>query len=78
MTDREIMQMALEALKEIHPGNMTPMAEEAWNKAITTLSTRLAEPDPLPPPPECQTEGEKLAYAFGWWKALETKRMNDD
>ncbi len=23
------------------------------------------------PPPECQTEAEKRAYAFGWWKALE-------
>jgi hypothetical protein len=21
------------------------------------------------PPPECQTEAEKTAYAFGWWKA---------
>ena len=25
------------------------------------------------PPPECVTEGEKLAYSFGWWKAMETK-----
>lgn len=23
-------------------------------------------------PPECQTEAEKTAYAFGWWKAMET------
>jgi predicted RNase H-like nuclease (RuvC/YqgF family) len=27
----------------------------------------------LPPPPECQTEEEKRAYAFGWFKALETQ-----
>jgi len=26
------------------------------------------------PPPECQTEEEKRAYAFGWWKAMERKR----
>jgi len=26
------------------------------------------------PPPECQTEAEKRAYAFGWWKALEANR----
>jgi hypothetical protein len=26
------------------------------------------------PPPECQTEAEKTAYAFGWWKAMERKR----
>jgi len=23
------------------------------------------------PPPECQTEAEKKAFAFGWWSALE-------
>jgi len=26
------------------------------------------------PPPECQTEAEKRAYAFGWWKAMEANR----
>ena len=26
------------------------------------------------PPPECKTEAEKTAFAFGWWKALETQR----
>jgi hypothetical protein len=26
------------------------------------------------PPPECETEAEKRAYAFGWWKALEANR----
>jgi hypothetical protein len=26
------------------------------------------------PPPECQTEEEKRAFAFGWWKAMEKKR----
>ena len=30
---------------------------------------------PLPePPPECQTEAEKTAFAFGWFKAMATKR----
>lgn len=29
------------------------------------------------PPPECQTEAEKTAFAFGWWKALEQKRKAD-
>jgi hypothetical protein len=28
------------------------------------------------PPPECQTEAEKRAYAFGWWKAMEYVRQN--
>jgi hypothetical protein len=26
------------------------------------------------PPSECQTEEEKRAFAFGWWKAMERKR----
>ena len=26
------------------------------------------------PPPECQTDAEKTAFAFGWWKALEENR----
>jgi hypothetical protein len=45
MTDREAMKLALEALEDIHPGNMTPMAEEYWGKAITALRQALAEPD---------------------------------
>jgi hypothetical protein len=28
------------------------------------------------PPPECQTEAEKRAYAFGWWKAMEHMKQN--
>jgi hypothetical protein len=27
------------------------------------------------PPPECQTEEEKRAFAFGWWKAWEKKKQ---
>ena len=27
------------------------------------------------PPSECQTDAEKTAFAFGWWKALEHIRM---
>ena len=42
------MQMALEALEQIHPGNLTPMAEEAWNKAITALRQALeTEQEPV-------------------------------
>ena len=37
----EAMKLALEALEEIHPGNMTPLAEEAWKKAITALREAL-------------------------------------
>jgi len=39
-------------------------------------TTPPAQPAPLQePPPECQTEAEKRAYAFGWWKALEANRV---
>jgi len=43
----------------------------AWNAALenTPPAAPLQEP-----PPECQTEAEKRAYAFGWWKALEANR----
>src|SRR5512139_2082778 len=35
--------------------------------------------DNIPPAPvECKTEEEKRAYAYGWWKALETKRLAAD
>ncbi len=40
---RKVMGHALEALEEIHPGNMTPMAEKNWNKAITALREVLGE-----------------------------------
>jgi hypothetical protein len=32
-------------------------------------------PAAQPAPPECQTEAEKTAFAFGWWKALESVRQ---
>lgn len=48
--DEELMQKVLKRLEEIHPGNMTPMAEEAWNEAIAALRERLdAAPKPGEP-----------------------------
>jgi hypothetical protein len=29
---------------------------------------------PPDPPPECKSEAEKTAFAFGWFKALESRR----
>lgn len=34
-----------------------------------------AAPSQPNPSPECQTEAEKVAFAFGWWKAIETMAM---
>ena len=33
-----------------------------------------SQPAPVPPL-ECETEAEKRAFAFGWFKALESERM---
>lgn len=43
------------------------------NTAIQMIDAMLAE-QPAPPP-ECQTEAEKTAYAFGWFKGLESVRQ---
>jgi hypothetical protein len=71
MTKDEALKLALEALKATidvpcyggHP------KQEAAAIAITEA---LAQPAP---PPECKTEAEQTAYAFGWWKALESVRV---
>ena len=40
--------------------------------AITALRQAIEQAQPaIPAPPEAQTDGEKTAYAFGWFKALE-------
>jgi hypothetical protein len=47
----EALKLALDALEGIHPGNMTPMAEEYWNKAITLIKQALAaQPVPVQEP----------------------------
>jgi len=43
---REEAQQVLGYLEEIHPGNMTPMAEINWSKAIETFRARLSAPEP--------------------------------
>jgi hypothetical protein len=44
MTKDKALKQALEALEGIHPGNMTPMAEEYWNKAITAIKQARSAP----------------------------------
>lgn len=48
MSDKQVLKLALEALEEIHVGNMTPMAETNWIKAITAIKEALAEPEQEP------------------------------
>ena len=49
-------------------GGVRKMVDE-----IEQLRAKLAALEIPPPPHECQTEGEKKAFAFGWWKAMEAK-----
>ena len=46
---------------------------EPDHEAIAALRQALEQPA-IPSPPEAKTEGEKLNYAFGWFKALEYVR----
>ena len=39
----EALKLAEKLLDEIHRGNMTPMAEESWNKALAAIREALAE-----------------------------------
>lgn len=39
---------------------------------LVTAQAALAQPVQPTPPYECKTEAEKTAFAFGWWKALES------
>ncbi len=65
MSLREAATRALEAL-EANQANWTEKTA-----AIAALRTALQTP---PPPPEAQTDGEKNAYAYGWWAAMEAVR----
>ena len=54
-TKDEALKQVLEALEEIHPGNMTPMAEKAWITAIEALREAMSQKDePLPSKQECE------------------------
>ena len=43
----------------------------AQGEEIDRLRAALEQPEP---PPEAQTEAEKIAYCAGWWAAMEQKR----
>ena len=45
--------------------------------AAPIMKPEIKDDKPLPPP-EAQTEAEKVAYCAGWWDALEKKRAERD
>jgi hypothetical protein len=73
---RKAAEMALEALDGIHVGNMTPMAEENWNKAITALRKALAQEQTKCPrcgevnPAEIHTCSPQVAQPKRKWVGL--------
>lgn len=85
LIDEATVKLVLEALEHckdviVERGlNGNPEFAERWGltlpldrskEAITALKALAEQPAP---PPECQTEAEKMAFAFGWWKALEAQ-----
>jgi len=60
MLDREYTERLIAALED----NSDPVSIDAAEEFRRLLAS------PEPPPPECKTENEKAAYAFGWWQAL--------
>jgi hypothetical protein len=66
----EALKLALEALEGIHPGNMTPMAEEYWNKAITAIKQALAAQPAVPE--AIVDDSESPQYRAGWNECRET------
>jgi len=71
----EVLEQALEALEEIHAGNMTPMAEEAWNKAITSLRQAIREHAMY----EVQRLGQEIEQEpFAWFRYQQGSRVYYD
>jgi hypothetical protein len=59
----EAMKQALEALEEIHHGNMTPMAETNWNKAITALRQAIEQAEKQEPVAWMSPNKERLEFS---------------
>jgi hypothetical protein len=78
----EVMKQWLEALELMyacyaHPEWISHKQQEEKILAqcvATTMTLRQAIAVYESAPPECQTEAEKKAFAFGWWKAMESQR----
>jgi hypothetical protein len=74
---RAAVLQALEALEELNGWQSLapPLASQAGRQAAINLRAALEQQKP---PPEAQTEAEKIAYCAGWWAAMEQKREQPD
>jgi len=71
MTIREIAATVLDHCYG-RAGVNDDMIDRATRAIEAAERDRLAQPAP---PPECKTEEEKTAFAFGWLKAMEAQRL---
>jgi hypothetical protein len=83
MSDKEVMQMALDALTKPHPGVRTDLSDavvyrEVVKTAIETLRAALAQPEPEPVAWFCKLPDNKISIKIvgkpteGEWKPLYT------
>ena len=68
LTDEQQIAEALRA------HGLTLVKTESGYKVLKLGQITALDNQPTPPS-ECQTDAEKTAFAFGWWKALEHIRM---
>jgi hypothetical protein len=75
MTDlRDAARQALEFVTSKQWGTTPYMDVRVYEDAARLRDTLRAALEQPKPPPEAQTEAEKIAYCAGWWAAMEQKR----
>ena len=68
-TKDEALQRAMAALRCIHTGNLTPIAEKAWHTAIEALREALAQKDEQEPIGEAHAYDSATRYTHCIWDA---------
>jgi hypothetical protein len=81
---QEIERLNAEVLEQCRINGMSAEREDALRAELTRLKASIALDKmadnarelklDYETPPKAQTEAEKTAYAFGWWKAMEYVR----
>ena len=78
VVSKDVLQKALEFVTSKQWGTTPYMDVRVYEDAARlrdTLRAALAQPEP---PPEAQTEAEKIAYCAGWWAAMGAKVMEQE
>lgn len=71
----ELTRTQPSAIVELTQTQMDSVNKAQWGKnGDQTIGEAWAQPVQPAPPHECKTDGEKRAFAFGWWKAFEEMR----